>query len=160
MEVLVDRHAPSYKAGGPPVLLVDDSPEDSQAIARALAQVGCFNPVYRFDRGQDAVDFLTRAGKFARPGVAPRPDVVILDLYLPDMSGLDVLDEIRHHPALKGLPVIVVSGSTDPDAERECLEAGADAFLHKPSNPRGMATILRNVVHCWMKKPPASPPTT
>ena len=152
MEVLLDRQATSYKAGGPPILLVEDSPEDGQVLARALSKIGCVNPVYWSNYGEEALDFLFRRGNFAKPGAAPRPEVVILDLSLPGLSGRDVLYEIRGHPELWKLPVVVVSGTNDPEAEHECLEAGANDFLHKPSDPRDMAQLLRRAAHCWMER--------
>lgn len=75
--------------------------------------------------------------------LAERPDVVLMDVHIGEVDGLDLLREIRQHPELKGLPVIMSSGL---EMDWECRRAGASAFILKPYPPDELSSILRKVI--------------
>jgi len=115
-----------------PILLVEDSPEDYETTVRGLRRAGLSNPVFRCEDGEEALDFLYRRGAFAAPGTARRPGMILLDLNLPGTDGREVLATIKHDPALRTIPVIVLTTSRDERDIRTCYDAGANSYIHKP----------------------------
>jgi len=119
------------------VLLVDDSRTMRAVLKKALGQIGFENVVEAFD-GADAV---------AKMQAAPF-DLVLLDMEMPVMTGLEVLAAMNLAPDLKGLPVIVISGADQIDMAVQCIEAGAEDYLTKPPN----LTLLRARVTTSLEK--------
>src|SRR5439155_26686313 len=96
-----------------PILLVEDSAEDYQTTLRIFKKINLVNPVHRCAQGEDALDYLYRRGDYADPAVSPRPAIILLDLNLPGLDGRDVLVRIKNDPQLKGIPVVVLTTSSD-----------------------------------------------
>jgi type IV pilus assembly protein PilB len=116
---------PEEEEGPPPILIVDDDGAN-RTIAKALLESEGHKVVEAQD-GVEAVEILDSGTSFS---------LVVLDLDMPRMGGAEVLESIRANMATVGLPVIVLTGSTDPEAELELMEAGADDYLRKPFDPR------------------------
>src|SRR5690606_9684275 len=112
-----------------PILIIEDSPEDYEAIVRALGKLGVANPIYRFSYGEDAFDFLKHRGPFFKHGAETRPGLLILDLNLPERSGHEVLRQIRSDPALELIPVVVLSSSANLREAERCYQAGANSYI-------------------------------
>ena len=87
------------------ILLVEDSPEDFEATVRAFKRAGVANNIYHCEDGDQALDYLHGRGKYALPGAAPRPGIILLDLNLPGTDGREVLRDIKSDPHLKTIPV-------------------------------------------------------
>ncbi|EHR72762.1 response regulator with CheY-like receiver domain and winged-helix DNA-binding domain [Burkholderiales bacterium JOSHI_001] len=114
------------------ILLVEDNPQDEMLILRSLQRAHVANQVDVVRDGQQALDYLFRSGEFAqRPGT-DLPTVVMLDIGLPRLSGLDVLQRLRQDERTKLLPVVML---TSTDEERDRLQSyrdGANSFVRKP----------------------------
>ena len=122
------------------ILLVEDDPSDVELTRRALQRAKLQNRVWIVGDGVDALAFLRREGP--HHGV-PRPDLVLLDLLLPNLDGRDVLMRIREEPRWQALPVVVLTGS---DAEHEQLAAlAADGFLTKPVDFARLEAVIRGI---------------
>jgi CheY-like chemotaxis protein len=96
--------------------------------------------------GDEALDFLHRRNRFAN---APHVDLVCLDLHLPRKSGLQVLAEIKNHPKLKLLPVLVISGSDNPDEIRKAYELHASCYIRKPDDLDEFIRFIRVCFEFW-----------
>jgi len=112
--------SPAYRESARTILVVDDSRTVLNVIGRRLSHQGYM--VALADHGQEALDMVAARGF----------DLVLLDMLMPGMSGLDVLNEIRAAPDTADLPVIMITGRSDPQAIIEALNAGADDHLAKP----------------------------
>ena len=122
------------------ILLVEDDPSDVELTRRALQRAKLQNRVWIVADGVDALAFLRREGPHR--GV-PRPDLVLLDLKLPNLDGRDVLMRIREEPRWQALPVVVLTAS---DAEHEQLAAlAADGFLTKPVDFVRLEAVIRGI---------------
>lgn len=132
-----------------PVLLVEDSPEDFEATVRALRRAGLVNPILRCEDGDEALDFLHRRGRFAEPGAAPRPGIVLLDLNLPGTDGRDVLAELKATAALRSIPVVVLTTSTDPRDVERCYQAGANSYIEKPVDLERFMQAIQRFTDFW-----------
>ena len=119
------------------VLVVDDSRTMRLALIRALNSLG-FNNITEVTNGRQAVELILKLSF----------DLMLLDMEMPEMNGMEVLLEIKNNPQLSGLPVIVISGAEQVDNAVKCIEAGAEDYLPKPFNP----TLLRARVTSSLEK--------
>src|ERR1041384_1873905 len=134
-----------------PVLQIEDDENDVFFMKHAFAKAGILNPLLAVCDGQEAIDYLSGAGKFANRQQFPMPAVVLLDLNLPRKSGLEILKWIRQQPAFHTLLVVVLSSSNrDADIHR-AYSAGANAYLAKPSNPDGLLELVRLIDNFWLR---------
>jgi len=117
------------------ILIAEDDDGHAALIQRALRDAGCANPVLRFVNGEDLWDFL-RGGP--GPGGAEsfdpgRPCLVLLDINMPRLNGIEVLGRIRSDEALRGLLVIMLTTTDDPREVRKCYQLGCNAYMTKPA---------------------------
>jgi CheY-like chemotaxis protein len=128
------------------VLLVEDSLVDARLTMAALTKGEIPHRMTLVRDGQEAIDFLFRSGIFAR---APRPDLILLDLQLPKKSGLEVLWEVRNSDMLRGLPVVVLTSSEDPEDKAQCSQHEVDGFLEKPVHINEFINLVRQLRRHW-----------
>jgi CheY-like chemotaxis protein len=114
------------------ILLVEDNPDDVELTMQAFKQARFANRVQVVTDGQEALDFLFFRGKYARRRPTERPPVVLLDLHLPKLSGLDVLRELRADRRTAAVPVVILTTTVDVDNMTECKRLGADSYIVKP----------------------------
>jgi two-component system, response regulator len=114
------------------ILLVEDNPQDAELTTRALKKNHLANRIYVAEDGAQALDVLFGRGQYARRENPMCPKIVLLDLKLPKVSGLEVLREIKSDARTKIIPVVVVTSSReDPDIE-EAYALGANSYVVKP----------------------------
>ena len=136
------------------VLLVEDSPGDVRLTQEALKDAKVHINLRVARDGIDAMAFLMREGEYAK---APRPDLILLDLNLPRKDGREVLKEIKENPALKSIPVVVLTTSaSDADILRSYL-LHANCYITKPVDLDGFLTVVKSIDSFWfsmVKLPP------
>ncbi len=114
------------------VLLVEDDPVDVMAVKRAFAQNKVTNPLYVVGNGEEGLAFLRHEGKFAEPASSPRPTLILMDLKMPRMGGLEMLSILKADRDLRHIPVIVLTTS-DNDADiQQSFQNGVAGYLVKP----------------------------
>jgi CheY-like chemotaxis protein len=133
------------------ILLVEDSAEDVEATVRALRKSGLANPIRHCVDGDEALDYLRQAGKYAGGSEAPRPGVILLDLNLPGTDGREVLDAVKRDEALRSIPVIVLTTSTDERDVRRCYDAGANSYVKKPVDLDGFLAAIQRLSDYWFE---------
>ena len=129
------------------ILLVEDSKADAVLTREALLDARVNNELSVVTGGEDALSFLKQEGDYAG---APRPDIILLDLNLPGMSGREVLQWIKNQPELKRIPVIVLTASHDPDDVKAVYELNANCYLVKPINMTEFLNIIRALDQFWL----------
>ena len=117
---------------GDPILLVEDDSSQSLLVQRVLSKAGLTNSVRAFDDGQDAIWYLDGHGLYSDRLRHPMPALVLLDLHVPNKSGLEILAWIRQQPDLFDLPVIMLSGSSESQDIDRAFDLGANTYLVKP----------------------------
>jgi CheY-like chemotaxis protein len=127
----------------PPLLLVDDDPEDLFLLQRALKKAGIDLPQRIATNGEQAITYLSGTGTFADREAFPIPQAVLLDLKMPFVSGFEVLEWIRARPQLSGVQVTVLTGSSIDRDRQRALDLGAKGYLIKPATPAMLREVLR-----------------
>lgn len=118
-------------SGAVDILLVEDSFRDAEMAVRALRRARLTNPIHLVADGQEALDFLFREGAY-RDRDHPVPRVVLLDLKLPKVNGLEVLAAIRGAEATRALPVVVLTSSREEPDIAQAYRLGANSYIVKP----------------------------
>ena len=132
------------------ILQVEDDADDVFLLQRAFHKVGITNPVHVATDGQAAIDYLDGTGIYADRREYPLPYLVLLDLHLPRVPGLDVLQWIRRQPTLMSLVVVLYSSLAHPtDVARAC-SLGANCVLQKPSDFHQTLDIARLIKSWWL----------
>jgi CheY-like chemotaxis protein len=133
------------------LLLVEDNEDDVFLMKRALKGARVVNPLLVVEDGQQAVDYLGGAGKFADREQYPLPAVVFLDLKLPLLSGHDVLAWIRRQRELESLVVIVLTSSNEPSDLNRCYALGANSYVVKPPTPEQLEELAKAFKWYWLE---------
>lgn len=129
------------------ILLVEDGLVDARLAIGALQQGGFRHRLTLVRDGDEAVEFVCQQGKFA---LAPRPDLILLDLMLPKRSGLDVLAQIKSREDLKDIPVVVMTASESPQDRERCDALRVDAYVTKPVNLTKFLELVRKLKAYWL----------
>lgn len=143
------------------VLLVEDNPTDEKLTVRALKQGDVPHQVVVARDGADALDYLFRTGAYADKPHAAQPDLVLLDLKLPRINGVEVLRRIRGDARTRLLPVVVLTASREEADLVECFSLGANAYVRKPVDYGEFVEAARTLGLFWLlyneSPAPASP---
>lgn len=144
------------------ILLVEDEENDATLLKMAFTKNGIPNPVQWAKDGVEAIAYLNGEGEYADRERHPFPEVLILDLKMPRMSGLELLEWIRHHPEFRVIPTIIMSSSRqDPDIEK-AYNLGANTYMIKPTSFNELAKMVKATHEYWALsvKPRAKPSNT
>ncbi|MFH1338399.1 MAG: response regulator [Candidatus Omnitrophota bacterium] len=114
------------------ILLVEDNPDDIQITQRALKEARIINKLWIVRDGQEALDFLYHRGKYQDTATSPKPGLILLDLNLPKVNGLDVLKEIKQNPDFKRIPIVVLTVSRRDEDIVKGYNYGCNSFIQKP----------------------------
>lgn len=132
------------------VLLIEDNVDDERLTLRALKKHNIINEIVVTYDGQEALDFLFCEGTYSGRDGSTMPVLIILDLGLPKVSGIDVLKRIRSNHRTRHIPVIVLT-STDDDARiEEVYDAGANSFIRKPIDPLDFSEMVLQLGMYWL----------
>ena len=132
------------------MLLVEDDPNDILLIQRAFAKACLVNPLKVVRDGEEALNYLAGSGEFADRGRFPLPSLILLDLKLPRKSGLEILQWLRQQPALKHIPVIVLTSSKESSDVSRAYDLGANSYLVKPVGFEGLRELVKSIGMYWM----------
>lgn len=139
------------------ILLVDDDLNDRElaqiAFAELASEAGARAEVHLVGSGQEALNFLADSAKAVGAGAAARfPDVVLLDLNMPQIDGLSVLKTIRENPATAALPVVMLSTSRERSDVKQAYALGANAYIVKPLDYDHFRRTMASVVDFWTEQ--------
>ena len=138
------------------ILLVEDNSQDEKLILRALRKVNLANQVDVMRDGQQALDYLFREGEFAGREGVDLPAIVLLDIGLPRVSGLEVLKRLRSDPRTRLQPVVILTSSDEERDRLASYEDGANSFVRKPLDFTESAETVAHLGIYWLaiNKPP------
>jgi len=131
------------------ILMVEDDPRDVELTLQAFREAGITNRVAAVRDGAEALDYLFCLGQYAGLEREPRPGVVLLDLHLPKLHGLEVLRRLKSSPRTAQIPVIVLTVSRDDEDVLEATRLGADAYILKPVDFSGLSAVTPQLQFTW-----------
>ena len=132
------------------ILLVEDNPQDAELTTRALKKNNLANRLFTVEDGAEALDFLFCRGKYATRDVGHPPKVVLLDLKLPKVSGLDVLRALKQDEKTRAIPVVVVTSSREDPDIKTAYGLGANSYVVKPVDFDAFAAAVSSLGMYWL----------
>ncbi|MES3006821.1 MAG: response regulator [Pseudomonadota bacterium] len=139
------------------ILLVEDNPDDEELTIRSLRRGNISNEIVVMRDGSAALDWLFAAGAHTGRNPELLPAVVLLDLKLPKLNGIDVLKHIRASPRTRLLPVVVLTSSSEDDDVFKSYESGANSYVRKPVDFTHFAEVVMQLGVFWLthnERPP------
>lgn len=132
------------------ILFVEDSADDAALTIRALKKGGVTNKLLHLINGAVALDFLYCRGDFASRSNKEYPKLILLDLKMPKISGVQVLEKIKSDPNLKSIPVVMLTSSNEgPDIEK-CFALGANSYIVKPVDSDNFFKAVKEIGLYWL----------
>ncbi len=132
------------------VLLVEDNPRDAELTLRSLRKAHLANPVMHVTDGADAVDFLFGTGAHAGRGGVTVPKVIFLDVKLPKLNGLEVLERIKGDPRTRDIPVVMLTSSAEEPDIQAAYGLGANSYVVKPLDFKDFADAVSKIGLYWL----------
>lgn len=132
------------------ILLVEDTDEDAELTLRALKKRGLANPVVRVSDGAAALDYLEARGAYAGRDRAHLPQVILLDLHLPKLSGIEVLRRIKADERFRLIPVVVLTSSQEDVDLAECYRLGVNSYVTKPVGFDEFSRVVGELGFYWL----------
>ena len=132
------------------ILLVEDNPDDRDLTLRALRRHLVANEIITVEDGVEALDYLFCEGAYAGRDGSARPRLVLLDLKLPKLSGLEVLSRIRADPRTSSLPVVILTSSSEEQDISASYQRGANSYVRKPVVFGDFAEAVRQLGLYWL----------
>jgi two-component system response regulator len=132
------------------ILLVEDNVDDAEMTIHALRKNNLANKLIHMKDGEEALDFLLGTGKFAGRDLSIKPSLILLDLKMPKIDGMEVLEKVKSNDDTKKIPVVILTSSKeDPDVSR-CYELGANSYIVKPVEFEGFVKAVSEIGMYWM----------
>jgi CheY-like chemotaxis protein len=141
-----------------PILLVEDNPSDADLTRRALFRGHISNQLVVAEDGQEALDYLRGEGTFAGRAVSETPSVVLLDLKLPKVSGLEVLRAVRADARLKRVPVVILTSSKEEEDVAAGYDLGVNSYVRKPVDFKEFQVAIEKLGLYWLILNEPNPP--
>ena len=114
------------------ILIVDDNLVDAKILQNSLTKTRYKNNVYMLNDGEKALDFIYARNEFADRKKLPHPDLILLDIKLPGIGGIEILKELKEHTQYCEIPVIMVTNYNDEETIEKCYQYGCAGYFHKP----------------------------
>ncbi len=132
------------------ILLVEDSEEDAELTVAALKSRNLGDKVIRLVDGDEALEFLCASNWSSNWEHENPPKLILLDLHLNRVGGMEVLQQLKIHDRTRPIPVIIFSNAADRREIMECYRHGANSYVVKPTDPRKFAQVVADTVHYWL----------
>jgi two-component system, response regulator len=133
------------------LLLVEDNNSDAELTIRELKKHNLANNLFHVRDGEEALDFIFATGKFAGlRDISHPPKIILLDIQMPKIDGIQVLERVRSDERTKATPVVILTSSKeDPDIQK-CYALGANSYIVKPVNFESFAQAIKNLGFYWL----------
>ncbi len=141
------------------ILLVEDNPDDEELMLRVLRKHNIANEVVVARDGAEALEYLFGTGQYAGRDVRQQPQVVLLDLKLPKLDGLEVLRQVRAEPLTQTLPIVILTSSMEEEDRIRGYTLGANSYVRKPVDFHQFTEAVRQLGVYWLllnEPPPAA----
>lgn len=132
------------------ILLIEDNPDDVEAMQRSFKKAGIDRPLHWRATGQDGLDYLKRCGRHALTGKLLPPALILLDLNMPGIDGRAILEILKQDRELRRIPVLILTTSNDARDINRCYELGANTYIQKPVDFNGLVHVAKQIRSYWL----------
>jgi two-component system, response regulator len=132
------------------VLLVEDNPDDAMLAKMALEESKIVNSIVHLKDGAEALDYIFREGTYANQPADNKPKIILLDLKMPKINGLEVLRRLKSSETTKKIPVIMFTSSDEDPDVKECYNLGVNSYIVKPMDFEKFKNTVNNIGLYWL----------
>lgn len=132
------------------ILIVEDSIDDANLTIRSLRKNNIVNSLCHLKDGAEALDFIFATGEYASRAKMSKPKLILLDLKMPKVSGVEVLEKIKSHPDTKTIPIVILTSSQEDPDIKKCYELGANSYVTKPVDFEAFVKAVKELGYYWM----------
>jgi two-component system, response regulator len=132
------------------ILLVEDNPNDAEMTLRVLRKNHLANNIFHAKDGAEALEFIFSKGTFAERNIENKPKVILLDLKLPKVNGIEVLERIKSDDRTKTIPVVVLTSSREDSDLIKCYELGVNSYIVKPVEFESFIKTISDLGFYWL----------
>lgn len=133
------------------ILLVEDNLNDAELTIRELKKNNLANDIHHAKDGEEALDFIFGTGKFSeKEDLAHRPKLILLDIKMPKVDGIEVLKAIKSNELTKTIPVVMLTSSKEDPDIKKCYDLGANSYIVKPVDFEDFRTVISNIRYYWL----------
>ncbi len=132
------------------ILLVEDNPDDAELTIRALKKNGIANNIVHLRDGAEALDFIFCEGQFSARDRNNRPRLILLDLKMPKVNGLEVLERLKKDPHTSGIPIVVLTSSKEDPDVASCYKLGVNSYIVKPVGFENFTQSIAQLGVYWL----------
>jgi two-component system, response regulator len=132
------------------ILLVEDNPSDAELTKRALKKNNLANRVFHVKDGEEALEFIFAKGAYSGRSIENTPRVILLDLKLPKVNGIEVLQQIKADERTKNIPVVVLTSSREDSDLAKCYELGVNSYIVKPVEFDNFVKAISDLGFYWL----------
>jgi CheY-like chemotaxis protein len=134
------------------ILFAEDSVDDALLTIRVLRKSGLSNKLHHVKDGAEALDFIYCRGEYSSRNINEHPKVIFLDLKMPKLNGLEVLEKLKSDPDMKSIPIVILTSSNeDPDIIKS-YELGANSYIVKPVESENFFQAIKDLGFYWMMR--------
>jgi CheY-like chemotaxis protein len=149
-------HSGGAKYSRPLILLAEDSDDDVLLLERAFEKTKIDHQLVRVKDGEEALKYLMGEDEYSNRARYPFPSLLLLDLEMPKMNGMELLQRVRSIRTWKKLPIVILTISTYSPHVKRAYELGADSFITKPQQTTELVAALDQMASAWLPQPPAA----
>jgi two-component system response regulator len=132
------------------ILLIEDNVDEAQLVIRSLKKNNLANRLLHIDDGEEALDFIFARVNYADRKSKPLPSLILLDLKLPKVDGMEILKQIKSDPVTRAIPVVILSSSAVQHDVVRCYELGANSYVVKPVSFDALGEVLKGLGTYWL----------
>jgi CheY-like chemotaxis protein len=132
------------------ILLIEDNEDHAEIVMRSFKAHQTAPPIHHVTDGETALDYLLRRGNYSDPDRSPRPSLILLDLRLPKVDGLEVLKEIKQTNELRGIPVVILTSSQAGNDVKMACDYHANSYVVKPLEFDKFTDLIRDLGSYWL----------
>lgn len=132
------------------ILLVEDNPYEAELAIRSLKKYNFTNHLHHIDDGAEALDFIFERGMYESHGSRPKPKLILLDIKLPKISGIEILSQLKANESTKTIPVVILTSSKENQDIKACYDLGANSYIVKPVDFDSFSKAVSDLGMYWM----------
>ena len=132
------------------ILFAEDSIDDAVLTIRALTKSGFTNKLHHVKDGAEALDFIYCKGMYASRDIKKNPKLILLDLKMPKVTGIQVLEKVKTDPTIKSVPVVILTSSKEDPDIKKCYNLGANSYIVKPVDSNKFFNAIKEIGLYWM----------